>query len=133
MISCTEVKVDEAGNYMHSSYQNVLLDNVIKTRTKAQHICEFTPSPIANTINRYFNKIQISCPDNYDLNHLFSHICLLVGQKNISLNFPTSDEFYNFITYVLATGAANLDKTKEISLIEQAKQFFPHKKEKNLS
>ena len=127
VISCTEVRIDGNGNVLHCSFQNVRLDNVIKKRNKAQHECKFIESPIQQTLNKFFNRNQMEQPPSFNLDNLFYEICLLIGKQNLSLTFPISDEFYSFITFVLSVGAANLDKNKDVPLLTQAQQFFPHR------
>ena len=53
---------------------------------------------------------------------------MLAGQKNLSLTFLESTEFYDLIIACLITGGNMLDRDKHTkSLKQQAEEFFPIK------
>ena len=130
-IRCAETRTDENEVLLECNYRNVREDN--HKRRKTPHVCKFIKAPCANLITKYFqtaNPNQI--PDSFDdfnLDNMITKIGLLAGQQNLSLTFCESDEFYNFVTYTMAFGSANIDR-EEGDLIEQAKNLLPQYKRK---
>ena len=107
-ISCLEKKKDSNGILLCCSFQHKRLDNINRKQYNP-HRCVFTKPHAINTITNYFQKINEDTTTAYTLTDLQTRITLLVGQKNLPLSFPASEEFYDFVCFTLACGAANIN------------------------
>ena len=125
-ISCLEKRKDQNGILLCCSFQNKRLDNITR-KPYIPHNCVFKQPYAINTITNYFQKINGETTTSFSLQNLQTRIILLVGQKNLSLSLPASEEFYDFVCFTLACGAANIHA--EQPLLEQARMFFPPRKE----
>ena len=66
-----------------------------------KHECHFILKSTRNTIDNYFLTKWEEAKQLYLEEGIRSHLALLIGQKNISIEVGTSLEMYNFIIYCI--------------------------------
>ena len=108
-VKCAETKKDEDGNILECTY--ISREDKHKTRKKP-HICEFKKKSHTNTISQYFNREELKSAD-ITPEALYSKMALLGGQKNLSLEFLTSPEFYDYTIFCMVTGRVMLSEIVE--------------------
>ena len=117
-VKCAETKKDEDGNILECTY--ISREDKHKTRKKP-HVCEFKKKSHTNTISQYFNREELKTADTTP-EAIYSKMSLLGGQKNLSLEFLTSAEFYDYTIFCMVAGKMMLSEHAEGDLFTQAKK-----------
>ena len=95
------------------------------------HECKFITKSTRNVIENYLDKSNDAVKTKYSEEGVRSHLALLLGQKNISVDTGASEEMYTFMTYCIAYGV--FISKPGIDPMEQAKAAYRHFKNTTLS
>lgn len=119
-VKCAETKTDEDGNILECTY--ISREDKHKTRKKP-HVCEFKKKSHTNTISQYFNAEELNTVDTTP-ETVYSKMSLLGGQKNLSLEFLTSQEFYDYTIFCMVAGKVMLSESAGVDFFTQAKSLI---------
>ena len=110
-VKCTATQEDDKGNILECDYKDIREDKHKKRSTP--HVCNFVRCTHTNTISWYFNAQNMTQTET-SKEALYSKIAVLGGQKNLSLTFLESKEFYDLLISCIITGANMIDKNQGI-------------------
>ena len=130
-IDCTETKIVD-GITKTCSYTHKREDKHKEKMTKGtMHECHFIIKATRNAIDKYLLPKGEDIKLLYSEDGIKSHLCLLIAQKNISIDIGASKEMYDFIIYCISYGI--FIHKEGANPIELAQTSYHHFKSTTLS